>query len=1828
MKISNLSKIVFATLLLVLLTIAAALWYYFSNSYTLGEDKTPVAKIAEIRIPAEYAKPRILQVQFDMPVARPDLLYQKLETGIKIEPIVRGEWMWDNDRTLKFVPKTDFLPDTRYKVTLSKQLFSPNIKIKDMVFTVISPELKADVINSEFYEDPRDVNNKAVTASFQFNYPINPESIKQGVSVETTSGEKYGFSYKISDDETKLHIISDPVKLGQETDFARIIVFGVKNAYNNKKIAKPVTAKIEIPSKSSFFKLDTFYATILRNKLHNNEPEQAVFVNFSTAVNSAELQDNFALYYTAEDCEQMREELGKNKGNIAELKNVKPVKWHEAEQENNNLKTHIFKFDIARSSGCLAAVISKNLHSAERYELAQDIVTFTDFLPYPLEVGILGDGAIIARNGSHKVVFYSRGVKKLKASVARIAAENLNHLVTQSSGDFAHPFFTHYDFTENNIAEVFEKTLPINNKNPAKADYSSLDLDDYLQNKKGIFLLSLIGFADEDHSSNIEKRLLVITDLGIVVKDNADNSHNIFVADISTQSPVIGARVEVLGKNGLPVLSAQTNADGMAYLPDFSGFHNDKEAVVYKVSTNDDVSFLPINRSDRYLNFSRYDVGGEYDFKQGEYELKSSMFSDRGIYRPGESAYFGIIIRQSDLAAPQKLPFSVEVRNPRGDIVATAKLQVDAVGFSEYRLNLPQNSAIGQYRLSLYVQGADKQQYYISDMLFKVEEFMPDTLKIKANWQGINREGWIKQKNIKAEIELYNLYGNPASQHVLKAKYRLLPTTYHFKKFPNYVFLTPNADQKRQSYEQELPDVMTNAEGKAEIEVDLSSFQEGPYGLQLYIDGLEQSSGRGVSTALGALVADMDYLVGWKADGDLSYIHKNAKRKINVIAINNILQNIERDDLLLRLVRKEYISSLVEQENGAYRYQMVPKEKEIMQKPWQIGKTNSVIELKTDEPGEYILKIENKDAILLADIEYTVAGASNMLHMVDKDAGLGLKLNKEEYTAGETIEMQITAPYSGYGLITIERDSVYAYKWFKTDTSSMVEKIVLPDTVEGNAYVNVAFFRDIQSPEIYMPMLSYAAAAFNINKSDRKLNITLDTPMKVKAGEDLVINYKTDSDAGIVIYGVNQGILQVARYIQPNPLADFLKKKALRVITSQIMDLVLPDMRILLNLAASGGDDSYDALALENNLNPFARKNSKPVAFWSGIINTNEKGGVYRYKVPESFNGEIKVMAVAVSENKFGSAAKSVLASSDFALIPSGPLNVAPGDEFIIGLSVGNLVENSGDDYEIVVKIANNDGFEIINEKAQTIKLHENGEGMVKFRLKALPKLGSKELIFTAQSVKDKNKKAIMPYTLSVRPATPYSSNFMMGHERTKYKLKNVEDLYEEYRLQQLSASVSPMVLATSLLKYLDKFPHYCTEQTISKIFPAMEVFFKYPELLKNIDIYALYDDAMTKLYERQTQDGGFSAWNVAGAKADTYASIYAAHFLVMAEKRDFKVPQAMLERVLAYCEIQAAKQPEGLNDFMAAYATYVLTLSGRVTTNYLLNLEEYYKANYAKKWQNSLSASFMAASYKLLQNKTKADHLSGRFVNNGDIEAAAINDYLLACYFPELFENLQKKDIALLLDAIADGNFTTKTAAWAILALNAIETSSADEKIEFSKLKPQYTPFPSVDFTPQTKDLYVTSNKPFYYAVSQQGFAKDTNIEANFKGMEVYKVYYDAEGRQVTSAKTGDELTVEISYRSFGDKYVSDVAIVDLLAGAFEAVPNSLQADGWLDFAELREDRVNAYVRAEPNVAKIRYKVKVIAQGVYIAPAVFAAALYQPLVRANSASAKIVIDE
>lgn len=1824
-------KIGIITSITMLLATIAALTYYFffyEKSYKISQtavimeiDSANVNNPRNSSISIGHVIADVATIAYPQAVFKMDISPEDLKKNITIYPEIRGEWTLRNLQEISFRPANDWMPNEKYKVKINNNIFSDNVKVKIKEYTINAPVFNGWVDNQEFYEDPINTKIKKAVATFQFNYPINKTNLEKYVTVKTIGGDKYDFSVKPDDKYPNIiHIMTDPIQIKAEEDYAEIMVKGLKNAYNNIEINDMVTAKVKIPSISTFFKINSLTSTTILNEDKNNDAEQVLFLNFSTAVEQSEIEEYTAFYYTVDPCYKLRN----NNTDMTNPENIEGIKKLEITPiVGEGEKTYMFRYDLQLNDACIFAKVKKGLGSKDGFILTDNQVIYSDFARYPEEANVAFDGSLISMTGDKRLALISRGVESLNVKIARINSDNINHLVSQTNGDFSHPSFRNYSFNEENISEIFSKDIPLNIEHSAKVNYASVDLNQYLANKKGIFIVEVQGKKGHRYTAS-DRRLVVVTDLGIIAKRNLDNSTNIFVSNFSAGKPVNGAQVELLGKNGIPILSGKTNYSGFVSFPDASTFKNDKEPTVFVVTNGSDVSYIPYNKYDRRIDYSKFEVGGVYDTNDYN-KLYGYMFSDRGIYRPGEKADFAVMVRNANMDAPHNIPLKAIIIDSKGNETAVKKLWPDNTGLAVFDLNIAKNAPVGRYSISLYDESKTYSTYIIS-MDFQVEEFTPDNLRIKTTITNNKPKGWYKDEKITSKVSLHNLYGTPAAEHRIDAKMILSPTTFYFKEFADYNFKDPLRDEYKniRTVQESLGSKNANMNGETSFEVDLSKYVQGTYKLEIDTSGFELDSGRSVFASATALVSPLEYIVGYKADGELYSIKKETERKIHFIAVDNDLNKIVKEELEVELYKINYVSSLMEMPNGTYKYQTVAKHELIKSETFNISENGGVYDINSKDYGEFYILLKEGSRVV-SKVKFYIEGGRNDAYKTDKNSDLSIKLDKSQYNHGETIKIEINAPYEGYGLISIERDRVYTYKWFEAKEQKSTQEIELPNVVEGNAYINVAFVRDIKSKEIFMPALAFAVVPFDINKSQRIIDIDLDVPEKVKPGEELIVKYKTNKPAKIIIYGVNQGILQVAKYKLPDPLAEFMKKKALRVNSYQILDLIMPDMNLLLENKAAGGDEGVDDM-LASQLNPFARKQDEVVAFWSGIIEADESVKEYTYKVPEIFNGQVKVMAIAVSENAIGRNEKSVFIRGDFAMIPSGPFNVSPEDVFEVGTSISNLVEGDGDNLEVKVTLTAEEGLEIIGDNEQIISMKENEEKSLRFNVKASDKLGSSTIRFTATAVNDESLTFSIPYHIGIRPASPYLTKLNMGYETSKITLENfLTPMYDEYRSQSIYASNSPLVLATGLLKFLDNFPHPCTEQIISKVYPAMTILFKHPELVDGIEVHEMFNEVTAKLNRRQKLDGGFAAWDGNYGGSNEISSIYTFDFLTMADKYGYNVPKSMLNKVANYAKSVAGRDINGYEDVNVAYAIYLLTRNGEVTTNYLVNAEQELEKLQPKKWKNSLTAAYMAASYKMLKNEEKAKSIIGKYKFGENSVDDARYVYIMNTHFAEDFNANGKEIINALIEPMKKGEITTNLAAYSLLALTAY-SEEQDKEIMFEGKEADYTMFAKALLSSEDQALTVSSPRQFFYVVNEQGFALNPQEKEYSNFIELTKEYLDKNGKYVSFAKIGDEITVRINIRAVGKDYINDVAITDLLAGCFEIVLDSISAS--YDYKEEREDRALVYMGIGKQQKTITYKVKVVAKGEFVAPATYAEALYDPDAKANTKSAIFKVAE
>jgi uncharacterized protein YfaS (alpha-2-macroglobulin family) len=1478
---------------------------------------------------------------------------------------------------------------------------------------------------------------------------------------------------------------------------------------------------------------------------------------------------------------------------------------------------------------------------------------------YPKEVTIAGNGAVLTHSGNHQLSVLTRGVSALKYSVGKLVEGKINHLVSQTYGDITNPTFANWKFNKYDITEVETKIADLQSTHAKFANYSSLDLSEYLpqqENRFGLFFVEVTAW-DKTNQREIgpnDKRLILVTDLGIIVKDNADKSHHVFVQSIANGEPVAGAQVSLLGKNGIALSTVTSDEKGHAFFTPTFGYEREKEPTVYVVKTANDMSFIPFQRAERQINLSKFDIGGVRSASINGVSLNGFLFSDRGIYRPGETINLGLIVKNDDLSNVDGIPLELVIRDPRNREVSVERYQLPKIGFSDFQFPTELTTDTGQYSASLHlVSERGHRSSQIGNTRFKVEEFQPDTMKIESKLEDTSAIGWNMANKVSATVSLNNLFGTAAQDRKVTASVIIEPQIFNFAKFENYRFTETKFDgsQKALRLNQELATKKTNEDGKVEYDIDLSSFKSGTYQMRFMVEGFDQAGGRSVRASNSILTSPLTQLVGYKPDGDLSYISADSKRRVNFIAINPQLEPLSTSELTLQLVEIQHVSTLVKQANGTYKYQTITKEVDVSSTAMSIPESGFDYDIDTNRPGDFALEVRDVNQQRVSRLEYSVAGFANLAGKIDKNAELQLKLDKQDYFPGDVIKMSLKAPYFGAGLISIETDKVHAFKWFKTNQESTVQEIILPDDIEGTAYINVAFVRDVSSKEIFTSPLSYAVQPFSIDKGKRRVDIDLSAKELVRPGKPMEIKFSTSKPSKIAIFAVDEGILQVANYRTPDPLSHYLKKRALDVQTMQILDLILPDFNILKELSASGGG-SQARKALAKNLNPFARKTDKPAIFWSGIYDADTDTKSISFNIPNSFAGELRLMAVAVAEEAIGAESRSAVVRGPFVISPNVLTAVAPGDEFDITVGVANIIEGSGKNVPIELSVIASDNLELIGSASGVLSIDEGSEGKLNFRVKAKQKLGAAELKFVA---KHGDEELFRTAGLSVRPAMSYRTSIEAGVvDNGNIKLPITRRLYTNLAEQSISASSSPLVIVDGLSSYLQSYPHGCTEQIVSKVFPLVGLMSHELYAPHLPDVNKQFSYLISKLRTRQTADGGFSFWP-GSRTASEYPSTYAMHFLIEAQAAGYPVPSDMLQRGKSFLTVIAQRQSNGslLDSRNRANAIYVLTRMGVITSNYLVDLEEGLLSRKSDDWQDGILSSYMGATYKLLQKDNEADRLIANYKIaskrdrgfddfNSILSTDAQHLFLLSKHFPKAAKKLDTNIILGLTEKIYKGEYNTISAAYSVLALGEysklVSSENGSDNIEFASigaddmrtiLNATAKPFLTAEYSVDASKLNVSSDNSLFYLNVQSGFDRDFPEKAVKQGIEIYREFVDDKGEIVTQFEQGKEITARLKIRSLSESILTNVAIVDLLPGGFEIIRSSVPrtAHSWhADYVDVREDRVLFYGSFGSRVTELSYKVKLTASGSFIVPPSYAESMYDRSIRAITPASKFTV--
>ena len=181
------------------------------------------------------------------------------------------------------------------------------------------------------------------------------------------------------------------------------------------------------------------------------------------------------------------------------------------------------------------------------------------------------------------------------------------------------------------------------------------------------------------------------------------------------------------------------------------------------VQKDADLSFMPFRRQRPELDLSRFDTGGVENAKSAQ-QLSAYLFSDRGIYRPGETTHLGLITRTADWKSSLAgLPLEVEITDSRGTVVSRNQLTLSAAVFDEvaYTSQTARRPApIRRSRTSVKDEKTprDARQHVVQGAGVRAG---PDESAARARGRA-ECDGWLQPDDVKARITVAHLFGEPA----------------------------------------------------------------------------------------------------------------------------------------------------------------------------------------------------------------------------------------------------------------------------------------------------------------------------------------------------------------------------------------------------------------------------------------------------------------------------------------------------------------------------------------------------------------------------------------------------------------------------------------------------------------------------------------------------------------------------------------------------------------------------------------------------------------------------------------------------------------------------------------------------------------------------------------------------------------------------------------------------------------------------------------------------------------------------------------------------------
>ena len=285
------------------------------------------------------------------------------------------------------------------------------------------------------------------------------------------------------------------------------------------------------------------------------------------------------------------------------------------------------------------------------------------------------------------------------------------------------------------------------------------------------------GSFGEDY----ETSFFFVSDIGLHARAYKEALF-VHAASLASGEPLSGVELSLLDAKGERAVAGTTDAGGNAQL----AYALQADQVLVATSGKD-VSLLPFNQP--ALDLSDFAVAGR---KEAWFDVFG--WSDRDLYRPGETIRLSALLRDHDGNPIKPQPLFVTLKQPDGRIYAETKLDPRELGYFEWSREIPADAPTGRWQVEFRTDPKSKDA--TQGLSVRIEEFLPERLKLDlSSAQDVLRPG----QPLKLAVEGDYLYGAPAAGNRFTARLTLAPDVHPVDAHADYFFGDPALDLPKEA---------------------------------------------------------------------------------------------------------------------------------------------------------------------------------------------------------------------------------------------------------------------------------------------------------------------------------------------------------------------------------------------------------------------------------------------------------------------------------------------------------------------------------------------------------------------------------------------------------------------------------------------------------------------------------------------------------------------------------------------------------------------------------------------------------------------------------------------------------------------------------------------------------------------------------------------------------------------------------------------------------------------------------------------------------------------